>query len=247
MTKIRELNIMNFSIADNIQNVRKRIEKAEDKSEFSERVQLLAVSKTRTADELHQAMLSGIGHFGENYLSEAVEKQAALEVLCQQDGGQEAFRILTWHFIGPIQSNKTRLTAENFDWVHSVDRLKIAQRLNDQRPSELNPLNICIQVNIDEEESKSGVLINEVESLALAVAAMPNLALRGLMCIPEGEGCEHSLRESFQKMKTQFDSMKIIHLQMDTLSMGMSGDMEVAIDCGSSMVRVGTALFGKRA
>jgi len=225
-----------FSIADNIQNVRKRIEKASEVSKWPDPVQLLAVTKTRDAKMLQLAKQAGLSSFGENYLNEALIKQEEL-------AGVEG---LTWHFIGPIQSNKTKAIAENFSWVHSVDRLKIAQRLSQQRPNELDPLNICIQVNIDEEESKSGVLLDDVEALALAIASMPQLKLRGLMCIPQAQKDIGLLKKSFVKMKVHFDALKQYHPQIDTLSMGMSGDFELAIECGSTLVRVGTALFGQR-
>jgi len=234
---------MMFSIADNIQNVRKRIQKAtNDAVRLDGSVELLAVTKTRNSAALYEAMQNGLTSFGESYLSEALDKRTALANLCSKteyDG-------LNWHFIGPIQSNKTKLVAENFDWVHSVGRLKIAQRLNDQRPECLPPLNICIQVNIDEEASKSGVMLADVDAIAEALSDMSNLRLRGLMCIPNASQNEENLKRSFLRMKAAFEQLKLHYKDIDTLSMGMSRDIETAIVCGSTIVRVGTALFGVR-
>jgi len=237
-----------FSIADNIQNVRKRIKKAQAQVRLNESkenepaVQLLAVSKKRSAIEIQQAISAEVRQFGENYLNEALSKQEDLKVLI----GKEDYDRLTWHFIGPIQSNKTRPIAEHFDWVQSVDRLKIAQRLNEQRPDGETPLNICIQININREESKSGVALNDVQALAKAIDSLPNLTLRGLMCIPKGDQSKNELLASFQKMRSTFLSLKKEHTTVDTLSMGMSADIESAISGGSTMVRVGTDLFGIR-
>ncbi len=225
------------SIADNIKNVSQRIQKATKYTSREENsVQLLAVSKTRTAAELKQAIQSGLTQFGENYLQEALIK---IETLKPFD--------LTWHFIGPIQSNKTRLITEHFDWVHSVDRLKIAQRLSEQRPTTLQPLNICIQVNINDENSKSGIPLSELDTLSKAISSLPNVKLRGLMTIPAASQSEDALRQSLKTMKEAFDTLKQKYTSIDTLSMGMSSDLEVAIEEGSTMVRVGTALFGPRA
>jgi len=234
---------MIFSIADNIQNVRKRIQKATiEAGRTDSAVKLLAVSKTRPAEALLEAMQSGISCFGENYLNEALDKQRELEALCSA----AQLSALSWHFIGPIQSNKTKAIAENFDWVHSVDRLKIAKRLNDQRPVHLTPLNICIQVNIDQEETKSGVLLEAVPSLIQALKDLPNLKCRGLMCIPNANLGEVSVQQAFMRMKTSYERLKETGSEIDTLSMGMSGDIETAIKCGSTVVRVGTSLFGAR-
>lgn len=238
---------MIFSIADKLENVRARIQKTTISARRrADSVNLLAVSKTRSAEELMTLMDAGQMQFGENYLNEALEKQHALQMLCEQSNKNEVFNQLIWHFIGPIQSNKTRAIAEHFSWVHSVDRLKIVQRLNDQRPPDLGALNCCIQVNIDEEESKSGVLLAEVDSLAAAIATAPNLCLRGLMCIPQAEQGDKALQQSFERMADKFAELKQVYPSVDTLSMGMSGDIEMAIECGSTMVRVGTALFGER-
>jgi len=228
-----------FSIADNLINVRQRIKKAEIATQS---VELLAVTKTRSAEELLLAIQSGLILFGENYVNEAIAKQETLQNLCSD----EAYNRLIWHFIGPVQSNKTKVIAEHFSWVQSVDREKIATRLNAQRPPNMPPLNVCIQVNINHEESKSGLNTQEVESLAELVHSLPNLKLRGLMTIPKAMQSEEALRASFFDMKTLFEALKKRYSDIDTLSMGMSGDIETAIKCGSTMVRVGTALFGKR-
>lgn len=226
-----------ISIADNVKNVSQRIQKATNlASRDINSVQLLAVSKTRTAEELKPAIDAGLTQFGENYLQEALLKIEALHTYP-----------LVWHFIGPIQSNKTRAITEHFDWVHSVDRLKIAQRLNDQRPSHLPPLNVCIQVNINDEQSKSGITLSELDELSEAIAALPNMTLRGLMTIPAASQSTAELRESFSAMSMAFERLKHRYSTIDTLSMGMSSDIELAIAEGSTLVRVGTALFGARA
>ena len=232
-----------FSIADNLTNVSQRIKKAQiDANRDLESVQLLAVTKTRNAEALVTAMQSGLNCFGENYVNEAISKQEALKDLCSDD----AYQALVWHFIGPVQSNKTKIIAQHFNWVQSVDREKIAQRLNDQRPSSLSPLNICLQVNINHEESKSGVDLQEVEALAELIHNLPHLTLRGLMTIPKAAQSPEALQASFLKMNILFEQLKRNYPEMDTLSMGMSGDIEAAIENGSTMVRVGTALFGQR-
>jgi len=232
-----------FSIADNLVNVRQRIKKAQIETERDlASVQLLAVTKTRSAEELLVAMQSGLTSFGENYVNEAVSKQETLKTLCTK----EDYQALVWHFIGPVQSNKTKTIAQHFDWVQSVDREKIAQRLNDQRPNDLKPLNVCIQVNINHEESKSGLNIQEVESLAKLIHSLPHVTLRGLMTIPKAVQSPEALQASFIEMKILFKQLKALYPNIDTLSMGMSGDIEAAINSGSTMVRVGTALFGHR-
>ena len=202
-------------------------------------VQLLAVSKTFSANDVRQVAACGQRDFGENYIQEGVDKIAAL---------QSSDHPLVWHCIGPIQSNKTKLVAEHFDWVHTVDRLKIAQRLNDQRPAHLPPLNICLQVNIDGGETKSGLAPADVLALAADVAKLPRLVLRGLMTIPDPvEGFDAQVA-IHAKARALFDDVKVaLNLpQFDTLSMGMTGDLEAAIHAGSTMVRVGTAIFGGR-
>ncbi|MBW0234590.1 YggS family pyridoxal phosphate-dependent enzyme [Pseudomonas sp. D1HM] len=195
-------------------------------------VHLLAVSKTKPAAALREAYAAGIRDFGENYLQEARAKQVELADLP-----------LSWHFIGPIQSNKTRDIAEHFDWVHSVDRLKIAQRLSEQRPAELAPLNICIQVNVSGEASKSGCTPADLPALATAISALPRLKLRGLMAIPEPTEDRVEQDRAFATVRHLQESL---NLGLDTLSMGMSHDLESAIAQGATWVRIGTALFGAR-
>ncbi|MBF6034976.1 YggS family pyridoxal phosphate-dependent enzyme [Pseudomonas sp. P155] len=221
------------TIADNIQLVSSRIQAAVTAANRAENsVQLLAVSKTKPAQALREAYAAGLHDFGENYLQEALGKQLELADLP-----------LIWHFIGPIQSNKTRAIAEHFDWVHSVDRLKIAQRLSEQRPAELPPLNICIQVNVSGEASKSGCTPTDLPALAAAISTLPRLKLRGLMAIPEPTEDRAEQDAAFaavQKLQASLD------LPLDTLSMGMSHDLESAIAQGATWVRIGTALFGAR-
>jgi len=232
-----------FSIADKLINVRQRIKKAEIRAKRAPNsVNLLAVTKTRNAEELYSAMLSGLKSFGENYVNEAVSKQEALQALCSE----KEYANLAWHFIGPVQSNKTKVIAQHFDWVQSVDREKVATRLNAQRAPEMPPIKVCIQVNINHEASKSGINIQEVETLCAKIGALPQLELRGLMTIPKASQSEAALRASFLEMQALFETLKQRYPTMDTLSMGMSGDIETAIECGSSMVRVGTAIFGPR-
>ncbi|NMX69060.1 YggS family pyridoxal phosphate-dependent enzyme [Pseudomonas sp. WS 5111] len=221
------------TIADNIGLVSERIRaaaRAVQRDESS--VHLLAVSKTKPAQAVRQAHAAGIRDFGENYLQEALGKQAELTDLP-----------LSWHFIGPIQSNKTRAIAENFAWVHSVDRLKIAQRLSEQRPADLPPLNICIQVNVSGEASKSGCTPADLPALAEAIQALPRLKLRGLMAIPEPTDDRAQQDAAFAAVR---DLQASLDLGLDTLSMGMSHDLESAIAQGATWVRIGTALFGAR-
>lgn len=221
------------TIEKNIAKVAARIrEAAQAVGRDSASVGLLAVSKTQPAATIREAAEAGMRDFGENYLQEALDKQGELSELP-----------LTWHFIGPIQSNKTKSIAEHFDWVHSVDRLKIAQRLSDQRPAELPPLNICLQVNVSGEASKSGCAPEELPQLAQAVAAMPRLRLRGLMCIPAPSEDPAEQRAAFARLRALRDELP---LTLDTLSMGMSQDLEAAIAEGATWVRIGTALFGAR-
>ena len=225
------------TIPGNLQHVRARIATACQRAGRGvEEVTLLAVSKTFGADAVRAAAAAGQRAFGENYIQEGVEKIAAL-----RDLG------LMWHCIGPIQSNKTRLVAEHFDWVHTVDRLKIAERLSAQRPADLPPLNVCIQVNIDGGANKSGVAPGEALALARAVAALPQLKLRGLMSIPEIAPDFEAARAVHAGARALFDQLNADGLGLDTLSMGMSDDLEAAIAAGSTMVRVGTAIFGSRA
>lgn len=227
------------NIAKNIATVRAQInEAAQNEQRNADQITLLAVSKTRSSDELRQACATGQKDFGENYLQEALDKIEQLqgEAIC-------------WHFIGPIQSNKTRAISENFDWVHSVDRLKIAQRLSAQRPAEMPSLNICLQVNISAEESKSGFTPETLLEALPEIIDLPNITVRGLMAIPASSDDPQQqrqpfaqLRELHQKIQTQYPALK----KLDTLSMGMSGDMAAAIAEGSTMVRIGTAIFGAR-
>jgi len=221
------------TIADNILQVSSRIHAATAAAGRDENsVQLLAVSKTKPAQALREAYAAGLRDFGENYLQEALGKQLELADLP-----------LIWHFIGPIQSNKTRSIAEHFAWVHSVDRLKIAQRLSEQRPADLPPLNICIQVNVSGEASKSGCTPQDLPALAQAISVLPRLKLRGLMAIPEPTDDRVEQDAAFaavQKLQASLD------LPLDTLSMGMSHDLESAIAQGATWVRIGTALFGAR-
>ena len=221
------------TIEKNIAKVAARIrEAAQAVGREPATVGLLAVSKTQPAAAIRDAFASGLRDFGENYLQEALDKQAELDDLP-----------LTWHFIGPIQSNKTKAIAEHFDWVHSVDRLKIAQRLSDQRSAELPPLNICLQVNVSGEASKSGCAPQEVQQLARAITALPRLRLRGLMCIPAPSEDPAEQRAAFARLRQLRDELA---LDLDTLSMGMSQDLEAAIAEGATWVRIGTALFGAR-
>lgn len=221
------------TIAENIAKVGARIREAAQASQHNlADIGLLAVSKTKPAAAIREAHAAGLRDFGENYLQEALEKQAELDDLP-----------LIWHFIGPIQSNKTRPIAEHFDWVHSVDRLKIAQRLSEQRPPHLPPLNICLQVNVSAEDSKSGCSPEELAELAKAVAALPNLRLRGLMAIPEPTDDVAAQHAAFAHLRQLRDDLA---LDLDTLSMGMSHDLEAAIAEGATWVRIGTALFGAR-
>ena len=222
-------------IADNVHQVLERIATAcAAAGRPVQSVTLLAVSKTVPAAAVRDAYNSAALHrFGENYVQEGIDKIAALADLRAQ---------IEWHLIGPLQSNKTRTVADNFDWVHSVDRLKIAERLSEQRPPRVPPLQVCLQVNISDEASKSGVAPAEVPALAQAVARLRGLQLRGLMAIPEpsaGATPHRALRELLAQLRSQ-------GLPVDTLSMGMSGDLEAAISEGSTLVRVGTAIFGNR-
>ncbi|MFZ3285905.1 MAG: YggS family pyridoxal phosphate-dependent enzyme [Telluria sp.] len=202
-------------------------------------VQLLAVSKTFPAEAVLEAVAAGQRAFGENYLQEALDK---IDALARALPGQA----LEWHFIGPIQSNKTRPIAASFDWVHTVDRLKVAQRLSEQRPPQLGPLNICLQVNISGEASKSGVASAELDELARQVAQLPNLRLRGLMAIPQPQTDFALQRAAFAGLRALFERLRADGIALDTLSMGMSADMAAAIAEGATIVRVGSAIFGSR-
>ena len=198
-------------------------------------VTLLAVSKRQSTDAMRDACAAGQRDFGENYVQEALDKREALADLG-----------LVWHFIGPIQSNKTRDIANAFDWVHSVDRAKIAERLSAQRGAALTPLNICVQVNLSNEDSKSGVPLTEAESLCALVASLPNLTLRGLMAIPAPLDSTAEQRACYAPLRQEFERLRQTMPTLDTLSIGMSGDYDAAIAEGSTLVRIGTALFGAR-
>jgi pyridoxal phosphate enzyme (YggS family) len=233
-------------ITFNLMSVKQRLELAALAAKREpEDIQLLAVSKTFPSRAVEEAMHAGQTAFGENYVQEGVEKIQQLAKLRPW---------LEWHFIGPLQSNKTREVAEHFDWVHSIDRLKIAERLSSQRGEfpDLGALQVCVQINVSEEESKSGISLEDVEILCDAIATLPNLSLRGLMAIPAPSDDESQQRRSFASVRECFTGMKIKHANdagydcFDTLSMGMSNDMEAAIAEGSTMVRVGSAIFGKR-
>ncbi len=223
-------------IADNLHAVRTRIAQAcTAAGRPVDAVQLLAVSKTFGPDAVQQAFDAGQRAFGENYIQEAVEKITALAALP-----------IEWHCIGPIQSNKTRLVAEHFQWAHTVDRLKIAQRLSEQRPAHLPPLQVCVQVNVDGGPTKSGVVPAEALALVRAVAQLPRLRLRGLMCIPEPAPDLVAACAVFTRARGLFDALNAAGLGLDTLSMGMSADVDAAVASGSTQVRVGSAIFGTR-
>ena len=226
------------SVIGNLQTVRSRIAQGcVAARRVVDSVTLLAVSKTFPADAVREAFAAGQRQFGENYVQEALDKIAALADLRSQ---------ITWHLIGPLQSNKTRPVAAAFDWVHSVDRLKIAQRLSEQRPAELPPLQLCLQVNISGEASKNGLLPDEVLAVAQAVAQLPRVRLRGLMAIPEPAGDEAAQRAPHRALRELLVALNDAGLGLDTLSMGMSADLEAAVAEGATIVRVGTAVFGGR-
>lgn len=231
-----------MSISDT--SLQERYQKVQNDFQLAHKInpdaRLLAVSKTRDAEEIRQIHTLGQKAFGENYLQEGLEK---IQQLSELD--------IEWHFIGPLQSNKTRSVAENFQWLHTLDRLKVAQRLNNQRPENQTPLNVCIQVNLDNEPTKSGVSLQDIPSLANEIANLSNLKLRGLMAIPRARkdyqeqfDAVATLSEALEHLKQQFKNDP--RVQLDTLSIGMSNDMEAALAAGSSMVRIGTAIFGPR-
>ncbi len=225
-----------INIAENIQQIQQNIARAAEKYHRDKNsVQLLAVSKTRPAEMLRQAYQVGQRNFGENYLQEALQKIQALSDLS-----------IVWHFIGAIQSNKTRDIAQHFSWVHSVDRLKIARRLSEQRGDGLAPLNICLQVNISEESSKAGFLLNELDGVIEEVRKLPHIKLRGLMAIPAQADSFEQQRQIFKPLREKLESFNQQGYGLDTLSMGMSNDMEAAIAEGATIVRIGTAIFGRR-
>lgn len=226
-----------MSISQNLATISQQIQQySQQVNRPDNAVRLLAVSKTKPVTDIEQAILAGQLAFGENYVQEAVEK---IQFFANRPE-------LEWHFIGALQSNKTRLVAENFDWVQTIDRFKIAQRLSEQRPKTQPPLNVLIQINISDEDSKAGIQPDEMLDLATQVSQLPNLTLRGLMAIPKPEDTPDQQRIALEKMQTLFEELKAHFLNIDTLSMGMSDDMPVAIECGSTMVRIGTAIFGSR-
>ena len=222
MAQFLKLN-QSLMISDNLKQVKSRIDSVQSRK----KVELIAVSKTRSTKEIQEAVDAGQIHFGENYLQESIEK-----INFFKGSG------LIWHFIGPIQSNKTSAIADNFDWVHSVDRIKVATRLSDQRNPALGPLNILIQVNVDREETKSGVDIENVGEIVSEIESLPNLSLRGFMTIPRPENSQNSFAEMKQLISK--------YPNLDSLSMGMSADLEIAIKNGANLVRVGTDIFGQR-
>ncbi|HDR2355113.1 TPA: YggS family pyridoxal phosphate-dependent enzyme [Enterobacter roggenkampii] len=226
-------------IAHNLAQVRDKISAAATRcGRASEEITLLAVSKTKPASAIAEAIDAGQRAFGENYVQEGVDKIRYF----QEQGKTD----LQWHFIGPLQSNKSRLVAEHFDWCHTVDRLRIATRLNDQRSAEMPALNVLIQINISDENSKSGIALSELDALAAEVAELPRLSLRGLMAIPAPESSYERQFAVAQQMAVAFEALKARYNTVDTLSLGMSDDMEAAIAAGSTMVRIGTAIFGAR-
>ena len=228
------------TISDNLQAIRDRVDGAcRQAGRPASDVQVLAVSKTFGPEAVQEAVAAGQRLFGENYVQEGLDKLQALRVASPQ-------LALEWHCIGPIQSNKTRLVATHFDWVHTIDRLKIAQRLSEQRPPGAAPLQVCLQVNIDEGANKSGIAPQDLAGLAQAVAALPNLRLRGLMSIPEPSEDAQTQRALFRRVKSLYDQLNAHGFSLDTLSMGMSDDLEAAIAEGSTLVRVGRAIFGHR-
>jgi len=225
------------TIASALQAVRERIARAAHAAGRSpDEIRLLAVSKTQTIDAIRAAISAGQRDFGENYVQEAVEKIRALPGLGLQ-----------WHFIGPLQSNKTRQIAESCDWVHSIDRANIAERLSQARPPERAPLQVCVQVNISAEATKHGVTATQLESLARHIQTLPRLKLRGLMAIPEQVSDVAQQKAQFRQLKYLFDELNTRGFALDTLSMGMSHDLEAAIAEGATLIRVGTAIFGARA
>jgi PLP dependent protein len=223
-------------LSDNIAKLLQRVRRSAQKSQYrNSDILVVAVSKTRTAQDIRAAHACGLMHFGENYVQEALQKIHELQDLP-----------LVWHFIGPIQSNKTGHIAEHFDWVHSIDRERIATRLSEQRPPHLPPLQVCLQVNISGEDSKSGARVEELPQLARTVLALPHLKLRGLMAIPAANADAGQQHEHFNQMREALAQLRTLAPDIDTLSMGMSEDLEAAIVEGATIVRVGTAIFGPR-
>ncbi|OCG23456.1 YggS family pyridoxal phosphate enzyme [Gilliamella sp. wkB108] len=228
------------TVHDNLLAIKNKIQKiALECDRDPNTIELIAVSKTKPVEQITEAINAGQISFGENYVQEGVEKINYFKQALPDTP-------LIWHFIGPLQSNKSKLVAENFDWMHTIDRFKIAQRLNDQRPTHMAKLNVLIQVNISQEMSKSGVSPSDVTDLVKQVINLPNLSLRGLMAIPEIENDFNKQLNVFRQMQQLLYSLQADYPFMDTLSMGMTGDMQAAIVAGSTMVRIGTAIFGAR-
>ncbi|MDO9283178.1 MAG: YggS family pyridoxal phosphate-dependent enzyme [Methylotenera sp.] len=223
------------TISNRLQHILATIQSVQAISKYQQQIKLLAVSKAQSASVVREAFVAGQTSFGENYLQEALDKQAALTDLP-----------IEWHFIGPIQSNKTQPIAQHFSWVHSVDRLKIAQRLNEARPTDLAPLQVCIQVNVSNESSKSGVSPHDLESLATTIASLPRLKLRGLMAIPALTHDINQQQAQFKQVRQCYDALLAKGFALDTLSIGMSDDYPIAITEGATIVRIGSALFGAR-
>lgn len=223
------------AISNRLQAILSAIQAAKKLAQAEQAVQLLAVSKAQSVAAIRAAHAAGQTQFGENYLQEALDKQAQLSDLA-----------ILWHFIGPIQSNKTQLIAQHFDWVHSVDRLKIAQRLNDARANNPVPLQVCVQVNISHEPSKSGVLVADLENTVAVIVKLPHLQLRGLMAIPAPSKDRDIQRQQFKQVRECYDNLLAKGYALDTLSMGMSDDYAAAIEQGATIVRIGSALFGAR-
>ena len=222
-------------ISNRLQDILATIQSAKVAGHCEQSVSLLAVSKAQPAQAIREAYAAGQTMFGENYLQEALDKQTQLTNLA-----------IEWHFIGPIQSNKTQLIAQNFAWVHSVDRLKIAQRLNDVRPTNLAPLQVCLQLNVSNEDSKSGAAQHELEELAAAFSNLPRLKLRGLMAIPAPSNDKNKQHAQFKQVRECYDALLAKGFMLDTLSIGMSDDYPIAIEHGATIVRIGSALFGAR-
>lgn len=226
------------TIADRLTIAQSRIAQATQKcARLPNEVRLLAVSKTKPNSDIIEAYQAGQREFGENYVQEGEQKILALKA---------QYPDIVWHFIGPLQSNKTKIVAEHFDWMHTVSREKIATRLNEQRPNTLSPLQVCIQVNIGDEVTKSGISAEEVDAIAAVIDKLPNLTLRGIMAIPTATDDSTIARREFTQLNDVYQKLKAQYVSVDTLSMGMSNDLELAIEHGSTMVRIGSAIFGER-
>jgi pyridoxal phosphate enzyme (YggS family) len=225
-----------LQLSNNIAKLFERVRRSAEKCQFGTGiVNVVAISKTRSASDIRAAYACGLTDFGENYLQEALPKIQALRDLP-----------LVWHFVGPIQSNKTAAIATHFDWVHSIDRPRVARRLNEQRPAQLPPLQVCLQVNISREDSKSGVCPEELPQLVDAVLELPRLKLRGLMAIPAADADSRQQQQAFRQMREALVQLRTLAPDVDTLSMGMSDDLEIAIMEGATLIRIGTAIFGPR-